>query len=255
SHPRMVPEPIEGPPSFLTLGAWEAEGVPFEIAGRRNLDSRVVVPFFRGPGGELHAGLLHRERASRSLRGEPLMGVEPIGFDFKGVDETADILAYGEAMFGCRTQLRLDPEGLQIPLPSYARSIGYLTELSLPLLAPVLRPESLELPVAWDGANHRIVFHPAREALELLERPGAPPHAEDLSFLLRALAPPQRREWRGEAALPAEQIWSNDQIAAFVRRPAERGQFRRLREPAGADLRFLELSRLASWETVTPATG
>ncbi|MFL5450713.1 MAG: hypothetical protein ACJ78V_02290 [Myxococcales bacterium] len=26
---------------------WEADGITFEIASRRNLDSRVVVPFFR----------------------------------------------------------------------------------------------------------------------------------------------------------------------------------------------------------------
>jgi hypothetical protein len=54
---------------FLTLGAWEADGITFEIASRRNLDSRVVVPFFRHDDGELYAGLLHRDRVSRTLRG------------------------------------------------------------------------------------------------------------------------------------------------------------------------------------------
>src|SRR5689334_22010612 len=100
---------------FLTLGAWEAQGQTFEIASRRKLDSRVVVPFFREQG-RVFAGLLRRERASRQVRGEETLGLEPIGFDFKGVDETADVLAYGEAMFGGRTQLRLDPAGLQLPL-------------------------------------------------------------------------------------------------------------------------------------------
>ena len=229
---------------FLTLGAWEAEGIRFEIASRRKLDSRVVVPYFRDASGELFVGLLERERAARSLRGEPVRGLETIGFDFKGVDETADLLAYGETMFGARTQLRLDPSALQLALPSYARSIGYLTELSLPLLAPVLPPPAVELPVEWDGEQHRIVFVPARTAAG---------RSEDVTLLARALWPLPPRRWEGSAQLPADSSWSNDQIAAFVQRPADRGQLRRLAGPV--EPRFLELSQLGKWEIVTPGTG
>ena len=115
-----------GAPRFLVLGAWEVDGLRYEIASRKKLDSRVVLPFFTR-SGELYAGLLERERPSRGLRSAPLLGLEAIGFDFSGVDETADIKSYGRAMFTARAGVEIDDAELPIVLPSQARSIGYLT--------------------------------------------------------------------------------------------------------------------------------
>src|SRR6185436_2683843 len=105
---------------FLALGAWDVDGQRFEIASRPKLDSRVVLPFFTRDG-ELFAGLLERERPSRGLRGAPLVGLEAIGFDFSGVDETADIKSYGRAIFTARTGVEIDDQALAIVLPSMAR--------------------------------------------------------------------------------------------------------------------------------------
>src|SRR4051812_2809024 len=114
---------------FLAIGAWDIDGQRFEIASRPKLDSRVVLPFFRR-NGEVLAGVLERARPSRGLRGAPLLGLEGIGFDFSGVDETADIKSYGRAIFTERAGVAIDDTALAIALPSMARSIGYLTELT-----------------------------------------------------------------------------------------------------------------------------
>ena len=100
--------------------------------------------------------MLERERASRGLRGAPLVGLESIGFDFSGVDQAGDIRGYGRAVFSERTHVAPDDTKLQIPLPSWARSVGYLTELALPLLLEIEPPAAREIAVAWDGGEHRI---------------------------------------------------------------------------------------------------
>src|SRR5690242_5467569 len=128
STPEALTEALTGSPSFLMLGAWEARGTTFEIASRRRLDTRQVIPCFEHEGA-LHVGVLQRRRASRALRGAPLIGLEPVGIDFAGVDETGDILEYGRSVFNARTRVTMDERCLKIPLPSYARSIGYLSEL------------------------------------------------------------------------------------------------------------------------------
>lgn len=137
-------------PRFLVLGAWEVDGQRFEIASRRKLDTRLVVPFFTR-NGELHAGVLERARPSRAARGAGLQGLEVIGFDLSGVDETADIKTYGRTMFGARSGCEIDDAMPSIALPSLARSIGYLTELCLPMLQPVATPTSdlIEGLVGW----------------------------------------------------------------------------------------------------------
>lgn len=124
---------------FLTIGAWDVDGQRFEIASRPKLDSRVVLPFFERDG-ELFAGVLERVRPSRGLRGAPLLGLEAIGFDFSGVDETTDLKSYGRAIFTARAGVTIDDAALAVALPSMARSIGYLTELTLPLLLGIRPP-------------------------------------------------------------------------------------------------------------------
>src|SRR3954454_6389269 len=96
---------------FLALGAWDIDGPRFEIASRPKLDSRVVLPFFTR-GGELYAGVLERVRPARGLRGAPLLGLEAIGFDFSGVDETGDIKSYGRAIFTARAGVEIDDAAL-----------------------------------------------------------------------------------------------------------------------------------------------
>ena len=141
---------------FLSVGAWEIDGERFEIASRPKLDSRVVLPFFERDG-ELFAGVLERIRPSRALRGAPLLGLEAIGFDFSGVDETADIKSYGRAIFTARAGVEIDDAAVAVALPSMARSIGYLTELTLPLLLGIRPPKGDDLEVSWDG---RAPSHP-----------------------------------------------------------------------------------------------
>src|SRR3954471_20426306 len=109
STPEAVSEALTGSPSFLMLGAWEVSGSTFEVVSRRRLDTRQVIPYFEHDG-ELHVGVLQRRRASRALRGAPLVGLEPVGIDFAGVDETGDILEYGRSVFNTRTRVTMDEQ-------------------------------------------------------------------------------------------------------------------------------------------------
>ncbi|HEX8700448.1 MAG TPA: hypothetical protein VF815_16485 [Myxococcaceae bacterium] len=270
STPEAVHEALTGAPSFLSFGAWEAEGITFEIASRRRLDTRQVIPYFEHQG-RLHVGVLQRRRAARALRGAPLLGLEPVGIDFAGVDETGNILEYGQSVFNARTRIAINEKHLKIPLPSYARSIGYLTELALPLFVDVHPPSSAEIDVEWDGARHRLLFRPADALLHELES-GLHSHSEDLLLLLRGLLGPGSAPERSplpdspgaQALLEREpsRVWDAGQLAAFVERGLDArtaAGFRRRPPPTGADLRFLRARRVHLdnqwWEVVTPGTG
>lgn len=255
---------------FLTVGAWDIDGQRFEIASRPKLDSRVVLPFF-SRGGELHAGVLERMRPSRALRGAPLLGLEAIGFDFSGVDETADIKSYGRAIFTARAGVEIDDAALAIALPSMARSVGYLTELTLPLLLGIKPPPQDDLEVSWDGSNHRILFRPVSEWLRLLGSNDAPPCGEELFTLVRALTPPTpapgslglERSSRGDAfvlrARAHARVWSAEDLASSLAAPHDPTRGRRAADPPPEDLRFLKVRSVEhdgrTIELVTPATG
>lgn len=260
-------EPPASAPRFLGLAAWEVDGQRFEIASRQKLDSRIVLPFF-SRNGELLAGLLERARPSRGLRGAPLLGLETIGFDFSGVDETADIRTYGRAMFTARAAVALDETRPPIALPSMARSIGYLTELTLPLLQPVAPPSADTIDVGWDGGQHRILFRPVEEWVRLLLSPEAPPCGEEVLTLLRALVAPAHDPQRldgssagGEAFVHGERdrVWSADRLAASLAESRDAAGGRRLTGDVSGDLRFLRFHRVDheghAIELVTPATG
>lgn len=254
-------EQLTGTPSFLTLGAWQVCDRTFEIAGRRKLDSRLVLPYFRAPDGTLVAGLLERERPARELRGAPRAGLEAIGFDFAGVDQTGDIRAYGRALFTARTHVKPADTQLQIALPSWARSIGYLTELALPLLLAIEPPATRDIAVAWDGGDHRLIFRPVAELVALASDP-ARPCGEEVLALLHALAPdraphvpafgPADFRPRGADVFTAERLAAS--LAEATPDPA-----RRLAAPRAEDLRFLRAHRqreAGTWfELVTPGTG
>lgn len=265
-----LPEPLTGTPSFLLFGAWEAGGTAFEVASRRRLDTRQVIPYFEHEG-ELHVGVLQRRRASRAVRGAPLVGLEPVGIDFAGVDETGDILEYGRSVFNARTRVTLDERRLKIPFPTYARSIGYLTELSLPLFVAVNPPPSADIDVEWDGARHRLLFRPVQALLQELES-GAHAHSEDLVLLLRGLVGPRAASQSAPAedspgaqallARAGERVWDAARLAVFAERVLDAetaAGFRRRGPPTGADLRFLRAHRVHLdgqwWEVVTPGTG
>lgn len=259
-------EPRAPAPRFLGLVAWEVDGQRFEIASRKKLDSRVVLPFF-SRNGELFAGLLERARPSRGLRGAPLVGLEAIGFDFSGVDETGDIGTYGRAMFTARAAVEVDETRSPIALPSMARSIGYLTELTLPLLQPIAPPSADEIDVTWDDLRHRILFRPVKEWVRLLLSPEAPPCGEEVLTLLRALVAPAHDPQRldgsreGDAFVhrERERVWSADRLAASLAESRDAASGRRLTDDASGDLRFLRFARVDheghAIELVTPATG
>lgn len=270
STPEAVTEALAGRPSFLMLGAWEIGGATFEVASRRRLDTRQVIPYFEHDG-ELHVGVLQRRRASRALRGAQLVGLEPVGIDFAGVDETGDILEYGRSVFNARTRVTMDDRRLKIPLPSYARSIGHLTEFSLPLFVAVHPPPSPEIDVEWDGARHRLLFRPVDALLRELDS-GVHLHSEELSLLLRALVGPRASSTRapsedspGARALlerEAARVWDAQTLGRFVEHalePEAAQGFQRRVPPTGADLRFLRAHRVHLdgqwWEVVTPGTG
>ncbi len=261
-------EPLRGRPEFLTLSRWDCGGTLFELASRRRLDTRQVLPYFQ-KDGVLYVGVLRRERASRLLRGGAVVGLEPIGLDFGGVDETGDILQYGRELFTERTGLVVDDSVLKLPLPSLARSIGYLTELGLPLLVGVRPPASRVLDVAWEGGHHQLQFLPVETLLRSLEAPGAEPHSEDLPVLLRALRPTGTAAFRLQGE---EDAWSREllerqarrivtgtELAARVQRPVETSGLRRTGEAHGEELRFLSLHRVRhqeQWfEIITPSSG
>jgi|GEM_PF-1761445 len=188
----MLPfEPLDDAPEFLQLGQVRIDGQSFEIASRKQLDTRAVVPWFE-KGGALHVGLCVRTRVSRALQGRPLVGWEAFAYDFRSADETSDIAAIGEEQLSRRTGLTVDTARAPIALPSFARSIGYLCELCLPLLLPVVPPEtnSIALSAPRDAF---LMFLPFHEALAKLNQPESPPHSEELELMLRALASPQLR--------------------------------------------------------------
>ncbi len=275
-HMASTIERIVGRPEFLSVAGFRDraadDGRPSsptqEIVSRRRLDTRQVLPFFEH-AGTLHVGVLERIRASRRVRTpsadvEPL-GLEPIGFDFAGVDETGDVLRYGRAIFSERAKVEVDHERLAIALPSFARSIGYSTELALPLLLPVLPPTSATVDVAWDGAHHRILFAPVEEVRRLLrERP----HAEELSWLIDALVPPTPAIFSADPAGAAfaerfaDRVWDRDGLARATRTPftqSDEDRHVRIGDLPGDALNFLALSRVreeSGWfEVVTPRSG
>ena len=213
-----------------------------------------MLPWFRHEG-QLIAGVLERERPSRALRGAPLLGIEAVGFDFSGVDQAGDIRAYGRAVFTERTRVVPDDAALQLPLPSWARSIGYLTELALPLVLQIQPPAWRELAVAWDGGEHRVVFRPVRELIASLD---TVPCGEDLVALLGALAPASgMAPLAGEFVPNPDDVWSALHLAASLAQP---GRGERAGEPRGDELRFLSAWRVRGpggrWhELVTPGTG
>lgn len=271
---------IEGRPRFLSLSTWRLGGRVFEVVSRRRLDTRQVVPFFDA-GGVRYAGLLERARASRVLRGGPLVGLEPIGIDLAGVDETGDLLSYGRAVFSERARVEIDDHALKVPLPSYARSVGYLTEASLPLLLPIVPPGREVVDVAWDGAEHRVRFAPVAAWWRELEATGAP-YSEDVALLLAALdrsamparAPigagtPDGGRWLRRQG---ERVWTASRLAALVEDGRWRGeagaapegaagakQGERLAAPEGKNLSFLSLHEVhlgaQRWEVVQPGRG
>ena len=255
------------PPKFLALGAWQIGGQRFEIASRPKLDSRVVLPFFER-GGELFAGVLERARPARALRGRPdeVVGLEAIGFDFSGVDETADIKSYGRAIFTARAGVEIDDAALPMALPSMARSVGYLTELILPLLLPIEPPASDDLEVSWNGGHHHIRCRPVVEWLQLLRAENAPPYGEELIAMLRALTSPATEAVPapspgGDAFVrrEAKRVWSASRLAASLAQAHDPRHGVRAAVPTPEELRFLRFHRVAQdateLELVTPGTG
>jgi hypothetical protein len=245
-------EPLEDEPAFLSLTGFRVgEGLQ-EIASRRRLDTRQVVPFF-DHGGVRHIGVLERSRASRRVRGADPVSLEPIGFDFSGVDETGDILSYGRAIFTARAGVEIDGDGAPVPLPSVARSMGWSTELAMPLLVPIRPPASSAIEVSWDGGHHRIVFHPGETLATLLRTRVA---AEDLALALPVLRPPKRRTFTGDAVV--EGAWDRERLARAVRAPID-VTFDRVAGLRGKDLRFLHVHRVREndhwFEIVTPREG
>ena len=266
-RPMGTAAPLEGEPSHLSFGAFRHRGERFEIVSRRRLDTRQVVPYFTYEG-RTYAGVLERKRASRAVRGAPLVGWEPIGIDFGGVDETGDVLSYGKAIFTERAGVEIDESRLKIPLPSLAKSIGYLSELALPLLVPIVPPARHDLDVSWDGETHAIRFRPVSELVATIRR-GEIPYSEDLLLMLTALAsrPRSHEDITTRRQTPAgtrfvereaARVLDAPGLAAAVHAPSDASAFTRERSVAAADLAFLKLSRVEvegrSWEVVTPRT-
>lgn len=257
----MSHEPLAAAPSFLTLSRWTSREDPaapaIEVASRRRLDTRQVVPYFVRDGVPW-VGLLWRERVSRALRGAPVVGAEPVGIDLAGVDETGDVLSYGKAIFTEVARVSIDEAALKIPLPSFARSIGYLCELGLPLLVPAVPPPTDVLQVTWDGATHAIRFAPAAQTLAAL---GEHPYAEDARLLTLALLPPDAR---GLPALPPapltrvpSPVADAGSLADAVHAPWPSSGHTRTGPLRGDELRFLRALRAVdtqgvAWELVSP---
>src|SRR5205823_1923634 len=142
---------------------------------------------------------------------------------------------------------------LQIPLPSWARSIGYLTELALPLIVEIEPPSWRELAVSWNGGDHRICFRPIRELVAELDR--GVPCGEELVILLAALCPPSGVLPRPSDFVPRpDDVWTADRLAASLAETTD-ARGRRL-DVRGEDLRFLKTWRApheGRWlELVTP---
>ncbi|MBL8718521.1 MAG: hypothetical protein JNL79_21250 [Myxococcales bacterium] len=244
-------ERIDGRPSFLRF----ATVGPTEVVSRARLDTRQVLPFFDKEGVR-HVGVLRRARTSRHVRGDEIEGLEPIGIDFSGVDETGDILEYGRAIFTRHASVTLDPEALVLPAPSVARSIGYLTELALPLAVPIHPPSARSLVVEWDGATHHVDFAPLSELRARLETAR---HDEVLTILLGLVEPvapasfgEERPEARAFLAEHASRIWDAERLVGAAHEADD--------TPAGTAiegraLRFLRAVEHEGIEVVTPSTG
>ncbi len=253
-------------PQFLSISRWQSGERVFEVASRRRLDTRQIVPYFIRDG-VVFAGVLERARASRLLRHESPLGLEPIGVDFAAVDETADILHHGDAIFTAHAGVAIDPALRQIAIPSVARSIGYLTELALPVALGIRDPGARELAVTWDGAEHAIRFAPVETWLDALDAPDAPRHTEDLRLVLRALkgpaSPPALAPSGFDAsawiARNATRIWSGPQLANAVESPHGIAAAKRIGDARVDALRFLRFDAVSQGagviEAVTPSTG
>jgi len=243
-----VVEKLSGTPSFLSVSGFAVGSAMYEIVSRRRLDTRQVVPYFEHDG-VVHVGVLERTRASRPIGDRS--GLEPIGFDFSGVDETADIRDYGRAIFSTRAGVEIDGERLAIPLPSMARSIGWNTELALPLLLPIKPPPSRAIEVSWDGGQHRILFRPANEPL-------TGHHDEQLAIAIAALTPRAKRSFAGDDRAFVERRRDHQWLANAVRAPIDL-LFERRENLRAEDLRFLRLERERYddqwWEVATPPSS
>ncbi|MBK7402630.1 MAG: hypothetical protein IPJ34_41970 [Myxococcales bacterium] len=244
-------ERIDGRPSFLRF----ATVGPTEVVSRARLDTRQVLPFYDEEGVR-HVGVLRRARTSRHVRGDDVEGLEPIGIDFSGVDETGDILEYGRAIFTRHAAVTLDPEALVLPAPSVARSIGYLTELALPLAVPIHPPPSPSLTVEWDGATHHVDFAPLSELRARLETVA---HDEILTILLGLVEPvapsdfgEERPAARAFLAEHASLVWDADRLVGA----AHEGDDTPAGTPIeGRALGFLRAVEHEDIEVVTPSTG
>lgn len=248
STPRI--EPVSATPSYLLLSRWSGEG-SVEIVSRRRLDTRQVVPIFEREG-VTYVGVLERARLSRAVRGVDVVGWEPIGIDFGGVDETGDILEYGRAIFSSHSRVEIDAASLKIALPSVALSIGYLTELALPLFVHVIPPVELVHEVSWDGLTHLVRFLPVTDAIEKI-RSGEVSASELLYAMLLSLAP------TGSSARPVAPE-SFDALRRIISPAPGPSVWTRSPDPSGADLRFLKVRRVSSEsygsaEVVTPGSG
>jgi hypothetical protein len=261
--------------TFLALTGIRQGTVRKEIVSRPKLDTRQVLPFYRAADGTLQVGVLERDRVARPLVGAPLRGWEAIGIDFGGVDETGDILRYGAEVFSAHAGVEVDPDALVLPLPSHARSIGYLTELGLPLLLPVKTPPQPIFDVSWAGEVHTIRFQEIDKTIDEICG-GTIPAAESRLLLLLALrageasgrrlaretgteSPKAKGAARGvELALTtsadlAEKLrteTSASEVATWVREPLTPSElsflsFRELPAATGSD----------RWEVVVPGSG
>ncbi len=250
-------EPIVDFPEFLTFGGIQGHDTLYEVVSRRRLDTRQVLPFF-DHGGVRHVGVLRRGRTSRALRGQgSTLGFEPIGIDFGGVDETGDILEYGRAIFTEHARVTLDDAALKLPSPSLARSIGYLTELALPLAVPIVPPTSRTLDVTWDGIAHQIVFSPVADLRAQLRDTA---HDELLASMLGLLAPLPSRNFESQpgaaAFIERNRAHVRDAAALLAALHAEGTLgLSRAGDLRGRDLRFLRAFRHEGIEVVTPGTG
>ncbi|MCC6647497.1 MAG: hypothetical protein IT374_18235 [Polyangiaceae bacterium] len=244
---------------YLRFSRWTCDAGAFEIARRPRLDTRQIVPYF-DVGGVRHVGVLSRRRVSRTVRGAPALGWEAIGIELSDVDETGDVLSLERAMFAERTGVRVDDDALTVPLPSHARSVGYLAELSLPLAVPIVPPGCSRLDVRWSGGEHEVLFLPLDEARGAL---GARPAGEDLALLLAALGPSLPRAAPALPELAAAVLGARahvvtaDDLAVHASASAPRVGTRE--ELPAVELGFLRQATLdadgARWSVLTPSVG
>lgn len=249
---------------FLALSVIQRGDTRFEIASRPRLDTRQVLPFFVDEAGVYHVGILERARVGRRLAGTDLVGWEAVGVDFGGVDETGDILSYGRAVFSAHAGVEVDDTALALPLPSHARSIGFLTELGLPLLLPVKRPADASYEVSWAGETHTVRFVPLAVAVAEANA-GTRPVAESLSLLLLALWPQPMAPLATPPPNEGATAWldfplrSRDELAARLLSDEAALAPEERREIAPDELRFLAFHDLehagGHWELVVPASG